>query len=190
MHTPAHVIFASAAFARPGAPVRNAAAAIGGLLPDMSLFVMVGWQRLAVGRSWDQIFKEDYGAPFWQSVFAVDNSIPLWGALLAAALLFRRDWIAVLAASALLHLAFDLPLHHNDARPHFWPLSNWVFESPVSYWDPAHYGRIVAPLELIACVVLTIVLWRRFAGGAARALSAGGLALQIAPFFVFRLVFG
>ncbi len=181
MNTPAHVIFAAAAFARPGDRARNLAVVCGAVIPDLSLYVMVPWQRYVAGRSFDQIFKEDYGSAFWQGVFAIDNSAPLYALLMAAALCLGPRWLAALAAVALLHIAFDFPLHHNDGRAHFWPFTDWVFESPVSYWDPRHYGWLVGPLEGAMCALLVALLWWRFESPAARALLLTCLALEATP---------
>ena len=52
-----------------------------------------------------------------------------------------------------LHVPEDLFLHHDDGHRHFYPLSQWRYSSPVSYWDPNHYGKIVAPLEALAVVL-------------------------------------
>ncbi len=46
----------------------------------------------------------------------------------------------------------DLPVHHDDGHRHFFPLSDWRFASPVSYWDPEHYGRIVGTAEAVFVV--------------------------------------
>jgi len=69
----------------------------------------------------------------------------------------RMQVMMVFFASMLMHSLFDFPLHHNDAHRHFWPLSDFRFASPVSYWDPAYYGQWMAPLELI--VVLAGGAW-------------------------------
>ncbi len=189
MHTPAHALLAAALLARPGAPRRNAAALAGGVLPDLSLFVMVGWERLVAGHDWDRVFQEDFRAPFWQAVFATDNSIPLYALLLAVGLALGPGWLPVFAAAALLHLACDLPLHNEDARPHFEPFTDWVFRSPVSYWDPARHGGIVGPLELALCALCCLALWRRFGGAGARAGIAAALTLQTAPYLTFPMIF-
>ena len=60
----------------------------------------------------------------------------------------------MIGAAALLHLTFDLPFHHDDAHPHFWPFSDWRFTSPLSYWDPAHDGGVIALAEVGLAVVL------------------------------------
>jgi hypothetical protein len=196
VNTPAHLIFAAAAFARPAdRPLeaaetrrRNLAALLGALAPDMSVYLLVAWSRLALGRSWGEVFGRDYGSPLWQSVFAVDNSLPLWGAVTGVALWRRWPLLSVFGAAGLLHLAFDLPLHHSDARPHLWPLTDWVFRSPVSYWNPARHGEIASLAEGAACAVLALLLWRRFRGARARALILAALAAQLSPIVIRPLL--
>jgi hypothetical protein len=61
-----------------------------------------------------------------------------------------------------MHVALDLSLHNADAHRHFLPLSHWQFESPVSYWDPAHYGVFGAGLEVVCIRAASVVLWSRF----------------------------
>ena len=75
----------------------------------------------------------------------MDNSFVLWGLLLVVGLMARSGMLIALYGAALVHLALDFPLHNNDSRAHFWPLTNWKFISPVSYWDPKYYGHIVGP---------------------------------------------
>lgn len=188
IYTPAHVLLAAAAFARPGDRARSLAALAGGLIPDLPVMAMVGWERHVAGRDYETIFRDVYRAEPWATVFALDHSAPLWLLVLALGLALRRPWLAVLAAAALLHVAFDLPLHHNDGRPHFWPLTGWVYESPLSYWDPARHGGAVGLAELALCAVLATVLWRRFRPPAARALIAAALAVEAAPRLLFPLL--
>jgi len=64
----------------------------------------------------------------------------------------------------LLHLATDFTVHHYDARRHFWPLSNWIRQSPISYWDSRFYGHVIAPIELLLDIGLSVVLWRKHTG--------------------------
>lgn len=137
----------------------------------------------------DVVFDEYYFSPQWQAVFAVDNSFVVWGIACAFAIWAKRPVLIAFTGAALLHIALDFPLHHDDARPHFWPLSEWVFKSPISYWDRNHYADIVGPLEALMCVVLCVVLWRRFPGGIARAIIALGGMLQIAPVFIWVFIF-
>ena len=39
------------------------------------------------------------------------------------------------------HTLADFLTHVNDVRPLFWPLTDWTWSSPVSYYDSAYYGR-------------------------------------------------
>ena len=196
MNTPAHLLLAAAIYARPtraaADPARrariNGAALAGALIPDASLYLMVLWEARVNRRTPAQIFGEDYRDPFWTAVFSVDNSIPLWAALLILGLALRLAPLAALAGAALLHCAVDLPLHHDDGRPHFQPFTGWIYESPVSYWDPAHHGDIVGPLEFALCLGLALLLWRRFRSRIVHALLAAALLAEAAPALVFPLI--
>ncbi|MGR3503536.1 cobalamin biosynthesis protein CobQ [Pseudaestuariivita sp.] len=161
MNTPAHVIFGLACFGKPDHRATLWAAALGGLAPDLSLYVMAGVALGVLEIPPSVVFGQLYFSDAWQTVFAIDNSFLLWGPLLALALWKGMSVLTAFAAAALLHVALDFPLHHDDGRPHFWPLSWWVFESPVSYWDTRHYAGIIGPLELVASSILAaLAAWR------------------------------
>ena len=175
MNTPAHIIFGTAAFGRPTRPAITAAAMAGGLAPDLSLYVMVSvsiwWLEVPPAT----VFREYYYSDAWQAVFAVDNSFIIWGALCGIAVWRKSAALAAFAGAALLHLAFDFPLHNHDARRHFWPLTDWVFVSPVSYWDNAHHAGVVEPLELLASLALAA-----FCLGRLRQLWVRGMVVLLA----------
>lgn len=184
MNTQTHLLVAAALLARPQAPVRNVAALCGGLLPDASIYVMYGVAKLqAVPEA--EIWSRLYFTPFWHAWIAATNSVPIYGALLIAGLARGWEAAAVFALAALSHIAFDLPLHREDAHPHFWPVSDWTFVSPVSYWDPNHYGYWSAAFEVALALALVAVLWRRFAAGWVRAL----LLLALVPYLLVPLHF-
>ncbi|EAR49605.1 cobyric acid synthase [Oceanicola granulosus HTCC2516] len=189
MNTPAHIIFGAAAFARPGRPWVSAAAVLGGLLPDLSLYLLAGWHLLWLATPPEVVFGELYFSDGWTRLFRIDNSIVLWSIGLALGLWRRNAVVVALAGAALLHLALDLPLHHDDGRPHFWPLTDWVFVSPLSYWDPRHHGGHVGPVETLASLALCVVLWRRFAGLWPRLAVVAAALSQLAPLVLWALVF-
>ncbi|MGR3486333.1 MAG: cobalamin biosynthesis protein CobQ [Paracoccaceae bacterium] len=180
MNTPAHLIFGLAAFGRPHRPAVTCAALIGALLPDLSLYALAGWHLQVIGTSPEIVFRELYYSEAWQSIFRIDNSFVIWGLLLALAAWRRSAWAIALTGAALLHLALDFPLHNDDARAHFWPLTEWVFVSPVSYWDTAHHGAAVAVVEVAACLAATALVWRRLRHWGWRALASVLLTLQLA----------
>ena len=189
MNTPAHLVVGMAAFGRPGRPVLVLAALLGALLPDLSLYVMAGWHLIVLGTPPRTVFGELYFSDGWQAVFAVDNSFLVWGALLAAGLALSRGWLVAGAGSGLLHLAADFLLHHDDARRHFWPASDWVFVSPVSYWDRAHYGAVVGPIETVLVLGLCVWLWTRLRAWGWRAVVAALALAQLAPAILWGMMF-
>ena len=189
MNTPAHLIFGAAAFARPDARAVNFCALAGSILPDVSLYLMAANALFIKGIPAGTVFGKLYFSDEWQSVFAIDNSFFIWILILIGGLALRKYWLTVLGSAGLLHLAFDFPFHHDDGRQHFWPFSDWVFESPLSYWDVAHYGNILGPVEGIVCVALCVLLWRRFKSWQARTVIVAGGTIEFLPATFFPLLF-
>lgn len=161
LNTPAHLVLGAAAFGRPVNSRFIAAALVGGMLPDLSLYVLVGVSVFVLGISPNRVFNELYFSAEWQTVFAIDNSFILWGLLLALCLWKSWQVGKIVCLAALLHIACDFPLHHDDGRPHFWPLTSWVFESSFSYWDRAHGAHWVAPFEAALVTLGAIMVWLR-----------------------------
>ncbi|MGH0028203.1 MAG: hypothetical protein ACQGVC_00305 [Myxococcota bacterium] len=161
MNTPAHLVVNLALLG--GGSRRDAAGAIalGALLPDLPMFAFFAWETLVRATPQRAIWDERYFDPGWQAAFDLFNSIPLFGVGLAAALWRRSRVLAALCASVLLHCLLDLPFHREDGHRHLFPLSDWRFMSPVSYWDPAHGGALGAGLEGVFVVAAACVLWRR-----------------------------
>ncbi|MFQ4139971.1 hypothetical protein PGN35_027020 [Nodosilinea sp. PGN35] len=164
MHTPSHLILNLAALRRPVPPAMTWPILVGALIPDAALFVFYGWargQRLPSQTIWGDAY---YSQP-WQDIFAVGNSIPLGLLGVALGYVLRGfrlgPWVGFLGASMVLHHLADLPLHHDDAHQHFWPLSSVRLISPVSYWDVDHFGRLGATVELLLVLVATAHLWPR-----------------------------
>ena len=60
----------------------------------------------------------------------------------------------------MLHSVVDVLTHHDDGPLLFFPFS-WTirFYSPISYWDPAHFGRPFAIFELVFDLVLVLYLF-------------------------------
>ena len=180
------MLMGAAAFGRRDGRVAFAAGA-GGLAPDVPSFLLVLWAAVVERRPLGEVFDQLYFSPAWQAIMAPSHSAPLWLLMLAAGLLLRRPLLTGFAASGLLHQLFDFALHAQDAHRHLWPLSDWRFFSPVSYWDPAHYGAFVTPLEVFLGVGLALLIRRRLTGRGLRIALAGvaalyGLAAAALPF--------
>ena len=135
-------------------------AVFGSLLPDIPMFFFFVYATFIKGLPQGIIWQHAYYQHDWQVLFNVFNSIPIYLLLFGLFYYFKRTGPALFALGGLLHGLGDLFLHHDDGHAHFWPFSDWVFQSPVSYWDPAHYGYIAAPLETLLVLGLTIFLWR------------------------------
>lgn len=77
---------------------------------------------------------------------------------------FWKSWLGGFLASCLLHTAVDIPVHHDDGPLIFWPLQwSYRYMSPLSYWDPNHYGGTVMLFEAVLFFGLLgwlIYLWQ------------------------------
>lgn len=186
MNTQTHLLISAFLLARPARPRRNVALLVGALLPDLAIYLLVVWAKIQSIPEW-RIWGEFYWQEPWQSLGALGNSVPLYlvGFLIALAFAYRESdsgssrlklifWpgndrdrlpivFAVLFVSCLIHILFDFPVHVDDAHRHFWPVSDWRFVSPFSYWNPAHFGVEIQIIEFIAALVMIAALYRRFA---------------------------
>lgn len=151
MNTPSHVA-ASLLIGRKLTGWYPVTALVGGAaLPDLPMFAFYGYQKL-VGRPEKEIWSELYFASEWQLFFDLFNSIPIFLLLAVVCYFLKARLLAILFASALLHVLCDLPVHNDDAHRHLLPFSHWRFISPVSYWDPKHFGLYFASFELLFSV--------------------------------------
>lgn len=185
MTTPAHAALSLIVLGR---SERNALpVALGAVAPDVPMLVFYLWERLARGVSEGRIWSERYFDPGWQVVFDIPSSIPLLAFALCVLLVLvgRRSTAAegipsagvaatprparltagaLFVASMILHALGDLPLHREDAHRHFFPFSDWRFTSPVSYWDPDHYGGYAAIGEVFLVLAVSVFLFRAYRG--------------------------
>lgn len=181
INTPAHLLIGAALFGKRDNLRLIGAALLGGLLPDISLYLMAGISIFVLGISPQIVFDELYFSSSWQLVFSIDNSFIIWTVALLAAIKFKSTFFIALTSAALLHLVCDFALHHDDARSHFWPLTTWKFASPLSYWDSNHHAFFVAPIEGIATGLATAYL---LLGKYHTGIKAGLVVLFLAEMFV------
>ncbi len=153
MNTPTHAILNLAILGKKTFPQANLIIAIGGICPDLPIFVFYIWAKFIQRLPETQIWREAYYQPFWQNLTALFHSIPIAGMGIAIATLLHSTTAQLFCLSLLLHLLLDLPVHNDDAHRHFFPLSDYRFISPVSYWDTQHYGGIVMIIEWLSVLI-------------------------------------
>lgn len=183
----------------------NLAVLAGALIPDLSLFVMFG-QAKARGIADDVIWGEMYFSTYWQEIGAITNSIPLFILMAVLGLLLGgRLWtkshkvqpgknlgyvLLFLSLAALTHCLTDLPLHVDDGHAHFWPFTDWIFASPVSYWDANHYAHFWQPVEIAIALVCVLTIWRKFSSIWVRLAAITGLMSFALLVAYWTLAFG
>jgi hypothetical protein len=162
--------------------------ALGAVLPDVPMMLFYAWQKGVLGRPERLIWSEAYWDAAWQTFFDIPNSLPLLGLAGLAAWRLGAPRAALLFASMAVHAICDLAVHHDDAHRHFLPLSDWRFASPVSYWDPAHYGLGFAVFEIGMVLGGCAWLGRRYRERGPR-LLVHGIAAFYLLFIGYALLF-
>jgi membrane-bound metal-dependent hydrolase YbcI (DUF457 family) len=164
--TPTHIITALALLSKRDAPGRNWAVLAGAVMPDLAIYIWAPWQRWIAGQDWPVIWDILYFEPPMQTATALTNSLPLYLLLALIGYIYRaRLWGQlwfVFALAAVIHIALDLPVHSSDAYRHFWPISDWRFMSPVSYWEVDKGAPWVSLIDFALVMISGLLLWRRF----------------------------
>ena len=187
MNTPAHVAVNLLCLGRNDRSQVLAPTILGALVPDLPMFWFYFFEKVIQGTPERLIWSQAYYEEGWQNFIDLFNSLPIAIAGLIAALRFKSKIGVLFFASILLHIMGDLPLHHDDGHRHFFPFSQWRFQSPISYWDPNHYGNIVLLLEILVVIVSCIILFQIYQSRAGR-LSIGLLGLGYLSYFVYALI--
>jgi hypothetical protein len=162
------------------------AAAVGAVLPDVPAvvatayyvgprFLSEGWAAMHAESVIEDIY---FTGPFGAAGTALHSAVPVAGLLILYRLLNldRRDARRILLwllLGWLGHTVADLLTHVEDTRPLLWPVFGWEWSSPVSYWNPEHYGRefffVQHSLMILIAVRLLVkrLLWRKEAAPSA-----------------------
>ena len=159
MNTPSHVILNLALFSQQEVLQAALPIAVGAALPDVPIFLFYLWSKFIRRQSEQQIWTESYHQPGWQIAIALFHSLPIALIGLLATHYLGWELLRLGFLSMVLHCLLDFPVHNNDAHRHFYPFSNYRFISPLSYWDPKHYGRIVSLVEKGLVLLATIYIF-------------------------------
>ncbi|MBI3957431.1 MAG: metal-dependent hydrolase [Chloroflexi bacterium] len=184
MQTQSHFLMTAALcipLQKRGMDVHITAFLLGSFLPDVPLFVLSaifgvfsaaaqdGLMSGPAMAEYDRLFFND---PLWIVPHNFFHAPLILMLIFVAGLLFHRRgslWgnrLVWFALAATLHTGIDILTHHNDGPLLFFPFDfSTRFASPVSYWDPNHYGRIFTrfemALDLLLVGYLLIGWWRR-----------------------------
>lgn len=171
-------------------PIATTPFVLGGLAPDVPLIALTlgafawfsGVRGWPAGETFDHVFRElFYVDPGWITAHNALHAPLVLAAGLVVAAAARRPWprpsrrLGWFLTGCAVHTALDVPVHRDDGPLLLFPL-DWDlrFVGPVSYWDPAHYGTIVRPLELALVVAMAAyLLWPAVRRRLPRARGAG-----------------
>lgn len=136
----------------------------GSVVPDLPLILLTAISMLSTP-TWAEGMEKMHSTyetdALWIALHNLPHSLVALGLLAAfAGALSKRCrtlllWFVVGAA---LHSVVDVLTHAGDGPMFLYPLSGFRFDSPVSYWDPAHFGRAFTRLEYFLDVILTLYL--------------------------------
>jgi hypothetical protein len=190
MITPSHIVLSLVVLGKQSEWQRPWPLIIGAVLPDAMMFVFYFIEKFVLGVPEETIWRVDYFKSFWQMTFDVFNSIPL--ILLLLFISIRKKWsaLSLISGSMLLHVLMDFPLHREDAHHHLWPFSDYQFISPVSYWDPEHYGTVFGFFELLLLIGLSIYCFRRYESKWVRLFVVLFIIVAVGMLVYWRGVFG
>jgi membrane-bound metal-dependent hydrolase YbcI (DUF457 family) len=127
-------------------------------------FLREGWRSMDSEKVVEAIY---VSGPFGSTGVALHSVVPPLTLLLLYAILGlgRRDrrrialWFLI---GWLGHAVADFLTHADNARPIFWPLSDWTWTSPISYYDPLHHGQeFFLVSHALILVIMAALLVRR-----------------------------
>lgn len=193
MITPSHIIYgwalAKATDQTPNKP-RILAFVLGSFLPDLPTYLFFFVHTFIWGTSQQLMWDELYFDSVWTPIITLSHSLLLWPLLLLGATFLKYKLLQYISSAALLHVVMDFFVHHDDAYRHFWPVSDWKFFSPLSYYDPRFFGQWVSLIDAIVIILLLAWLGSRYKTNRAIQITAGLLiilyvVLQAVQLFVF-----
>lgn len=161
----------------------NWALGLGALAPDIPLYILSfgGIAYFSWVKNWplkevfphlyadDGLYFNDPGWIAFHNLFHSPTSLFLMlVATLVTAKLWPKAtrWFRFFLAACALHCVVDVLTHHDDGPLLFFPFdwkARWI--SPVSYWDPAHFGREFMVFEGLLDLFLVGFLFRRWRSG-------------------------
>jgi hypothetical protein len=162
---------------------------MGALVPDLPLFIFFAFYSIISPTSQQVIWRELYFDPSWQIVFNIFHSLPFWGILFLLLFVAKLYRTAFFCLAALLASTQDLLVHNEDAHAHFFPFTDYRFASPVSYWNPEHYGRQFTIIEILLVVAAGIWTYKRLESRWGKTILLLAIAALIATNELWSFIF-
>lgn len=135
---------------------------VGGALPDL-IYLVAFLPKIFSYRSFSEWMRDPLWDTIWNSFIARSaHSFVIWGTvvmllfILVKRELFRR--ISPFLLGWCLHIVFDAFTHVSDGYPIFFPLSDYRFPTPISYWERAFHAREYFVISHSLMGIL-LVLW-------------------------------
>lgn len=188
MNTPTHITLALATLGKKDKPKNNIWIFAGALVPDIAMFFLFFYEMI-IGTPQRIIWDEKYFSPLWQNTVDMFNSFPIFVALLLVSVYKKWNLLTIFCLASMLHIAGDFPLHNDDAHRHFYPFSNWRFESPVSYWDPNFYGQYWSIFEIFLLLFTGYFAYTILQTTWARTILILLVVLSVTMFLFFSFIF-
>jgi hypothetical protein len=160
MTTPTHAILNLFLLYKKSDPSIGKYIFVGSILPDIPTFLFFPLM-LALGKSGREIWDVTYFEQSWQVLWSVSHSLWIWPLCLLVSIVSKWKKLQYFFGSMILHIIVDFCVHASDAYSHFWPFNNWRFYSPISYYEPSHYGDVVSFLESIMFVICSYFVYQR-----------------------------
>jgi hypothetical protein len=133
-------------------------AAIGGMLPDTSMYVFAGYLwglgQFSILKPW---LPQLYRYPAMTVSGSILHSIAVWIVVLLVGLVLGKGWVHWVAIGALGHIAIDMMTHKKFMDQYFWPYSDKRIQGLVDYHDP---WFLLINWALIAGLVLSRLFFR------------------------------
>jgi len=162
MTTQSHAILNIALLSKRGKPHLHSYAFLGAVIPDIPIFIFFAVETSFLQTSQRELWSTRYFMEAWQNFFDVFNAVPFILILIGIGYyLMRSERVTIVAWSMLIHCSFDFLTHHDDGHHHFFPLSDFIFASPISYWDRNHHAGLFRPIELLAILAASVYLFPR-----------------------------
>lgn len=137
---------------------RMLAIIIGSFLPDVSTYLFFFVHTVLLGTTQSTMWNTLYFDSAWTPFITLSHSFLLWPALLLVAKIAKQKILFWVSAAALAHSGLDFLVHHDDAYRHLWPLTNWKFLSPVSYYDPNYFGTLFGLVDFAVIILFLTYL--------------------------------